>query len=189
MWFCFFKSKTPSSLYMLTSENLKEFLAWIVCYNHNWWHLPFFLLEHNYISWIWWTMVTRFIINSGLELMIYKTEEIWLLESECPNINTQMLVHYSWRIWLTLLLNVQSSWFGGDSILHQQRWVINSVLNVHGHLSQPIHPWTVLDSSVQWLTFGQQMVSLVKHILNSFLSVPDSWLHWHLAFKLHCTSS
>lgn len=40
------------------------------------------------------------------------------------------------------------SWFDEGCILRLQTWVINSVLNVHGRLSQPIHPQAVLDPSV-----------------------------------------
>lgn len=43
-------------------------------------------------------------------------------------------------------------------------------------------------SPLQWVTFGQQMVPWLRIYgvdFFFFLSVPDSWLHWHLAFKLY----
>lgn len=137
-------------------------------------------------------MVTRFRVYSDLgRYGLYSRDMAfgkWMHRHQHTSVPQLQLENLGW-LWLRMRNPVG---LGGGYILDLQKWVISSVLNFHNHLLWPIHPQTARfeRSPLQWVTFGQQMVPMVEHILGRFfLSVPDSWLHWHLAFKLYCVSN
>lgn len=129
---------------------------------------------------MWWLGLAYTRIWGGL---VYKAEirrfgKGWTL------VHPLQLENLGW-LWIQMRRPVG---FGGGSVLDLRRWVISDVLNFHNHLLWPIHLQTVQDSSDllynEW-HLGSKWCHGWRYMgLIFFLSVPDSWLHWHLAFRL-----